>query len=63
MLSEDREEITEATKAAVQSEFTRIAKEYFETDDVALSLKHGKNGTDVAVTFRASRVKNFTTLK
>lgn len=63
LLSEDREEMNEATRAAALAEFSRVAREYFETQHVDMNMKRGKNGTDVNVTFRASRVKNFGTLK
>ncbi len=63
MLNDDKEDINEATRAAVLSEFTHIAKEYFDTDNVTLSIKKGKAATDVNVSFKATRVKNFTTLK
>lgn len=63
MLSEEREELNEATRAAAIADFTRIAEEYFEAKDLSLSLKKAKNGTDVTVSFRATRAKNFTTLK
>lgn len=63
MLTEDREEMNEATREAALADFTRVAKEYFETDGVAFNMKRLKNGTDVSVTFRAARVKNFTVLK
>lgn len=63
MLNEEREELNDATKAAAQADFKKVAREYFETDDVLLSMKRGKNGTDVTVSFRATRAKNFTTLK
>ena len=63
MLSDDREEMNDATKAAALADFTHIAKEYFETDNVAMNVKKGKSSTDVSVTFKATRVKNFTSLK
>ena len=63
MLTEDREEMNEATREAALADYTRVAKEYFETDGVAFNMKRLKNGTDVSVTFRAARVKNFTVLK
>lgn len=63
MLSEDREEMNEATRAAALAEFTRVAREYFDAGDVSFNMKRLKNGTDVSVTFHASRVKNFTVLK
>ena len=63
MLNDDKEEINEATRAAALSDFTRLAKEYFDTENVTLSIKKGKSATDVNVSFKASRVKNFATLK
>lgn len=63
IISEDREDINEATRAAAVADFERIAKEYFDTDGVTMTLKRLKNGTDVNIAFRASRVKNFTVLK
>lgn len=63
ILTEDREEMNEATREAATAEFTRVAREYFETDDVTMTMKRGKGGTDVTVSFRATRVKNFTILK
>lgn len=63
MLNVDREELNEPTRAAVIMEFTRVAREFFETQDIALNLKKLKNATEVTVSFRASRVKNFSTLK
>lgn len=63
MLNDDREEINDATRAAALADFTHIAREYFETENVLMNIKKGKATTDVAVTFKATRVKNFTTLK
>ena len=63
MLDDDKEEINDATRAAALSDFTHIAKEYFDTENVALNIKRGKSSTDVTVSFKATRVKNFTTLK
>ena len=63
ILIEDREELNEPTRCAALAEFSRGAREYFETDAVDMNLKRGKYGTDVNVTFRATRVKNFTVLK
>lgn len=63
MLGEDREEMNEATRAAAIADFTHVAQEYFETDGVTLSSKRGKKGTEVSVTFRASGVKNFMSIR
>ncbi len=63
MLEDDKEEINDATRAAVLADFTHIAKEYFDTENVNLNLKKGKSGTDVTVSFKATRVKNFASLR
>ncbi len=63
LITEDREEINDQTRAAVLLEFTHVAREYFDTDNVEMNFKRGKSGTDVSVSFRATRVKNFTVLK
>ena len=63
ILTDDREEINESTRAAALLEFTRVAREYFETEGVEMNLKRGKSGTDVNVVFKATRVKNFTVLR
>jgi len=60
----DKEEMNDATRAAAVGEFTRVAKEYFETDgDVEMSVKRNRNASEVTVNFRAVRVKNFTLVK
>lgn len=63
ILIEDREEMNEPTRNAALADFAKVAREYFETDGVDLNMKHGKNGTDVFISFRATRVKNFSVLK
>lgn len=63
MLDDDKEEINEATRAAALADFTHIAKEYFDTDHVNFNIKKGKSNIDVTLSFKASRVKNFATLK
>lgn len=63
ILTEDREEMNEPTRAAALAEFSRVAREYFETENIDMNMKRGKNGTDVLVSFRATRVKNFSILK
>ena len=64
MLAENRDDMNAATKEAARKEFVRVATEYFETDgDLNLQIAHAGSGYKVTVTFRALRVKNFTTLK
>lgn len=64
MLEQDKEEINEATKAAAVRDFSHVAAEYFETDgDASFQMKRTKGGYEVTFTFKAVRVKNFSTLK
>lgn len=64
MLDEDKEEINGETRAAAKKEFERIAAEFFEPEgETDFTVKRGKSGFEVTVSFRASRVKNFTSLK
>lgn len=60
----DKEEINEVTREAAVGEFSRVAKEYFETDgEVEMNVKRTKNVSEICVKFRAIRVKNFTLVK
>lgn len=64
MLAQNHETINSATEKAAVSEFTRVAKEYFETDgNLDFQVTRSGSGYRVTVGFRALRVKNFTTLK
>ncbi len=63
ILTEEKEEMNEPTRAAALAEFTRVAREYFEIGNVEMKMERGKSGTEVSVTFRATRMKNFTVLK
>ncbi len=63
MLNEEREELTDATRAAALADLTHVAQEYFEAENPSLQVKKGKNGSEVLFSFRAVRAKNFTTLK
>ena len=64
MLEADKEELNEESRAAALCDFTRVAKEYFETDgDLSLQAVRVKGGTEVKISFRATRVKNFSALK
>ena len=64
MLEQDKEDMNASTRAAAMGDFKRVAEEYFEAEGpVSLALGREKSGFTVSVTFRARRVKNFTTLK
>lgn len=63
ILCGDREDMNEATRAAALNDFTKVAKEYFDTGEINFDMKRGKSGTDVTLSFRATRIKNFTALK
>ena len=63
ILNEDREDLNEPTRAAAHLAFMRVAREFFDTENVEMNVTRGKSGTEVCVQFTASRVKNFTVLK
>lgn len=64
MLEADKEEMNAESRRAALADFTRVAREYFETDgELSMHLDRVKNGTAVTLSFRAVRVKNFTALK
>lgn len=64
ILHADKEEMNEVTREACIADFTRVAGEYFETDgDVTMNLHRGRTSTEVTLSFRAVRVKNFTMVK
>ena len=64
LLEGDKAEMNEASRRAAIADFKRVAEEYFETDGgFLLTTRQGKKGTEVVVTFRIARVKNFTVLK
>ena len=64
MLELDKEELNSASRAAALRDFTRVSNEYFETEgSPSLQVVRDKRGFFVQLTFRATRVKNFTVLK
>lgn len=63
MLASNRDDMNAATKEAAKREFSRVAGEYFETDgEPAFEIVRAGSGYKVMVSFRAVRIKNFTTL-
>ena len=59
-----KEDRNEVTREACVAEFSRVAAEYFETEgDVTMNVHRGRSSSEVTVTFRANRVKNFTMVK
>lgn len=64
LLAEDKETINSQTEAAARRDFSRVAKEYFETDgELLFKVEREKNAHRVQIGFSAVRVKNFTPLK
>ena len=64
ILHADKEEMNEVTREACVAEFSRVAAEYFETEgDVTMNVHRGRSSSEVTVTVRANRVKNFTMVK
>ena len=64
ILHADKEEMNEVTREACIAEFSRVAVEYFETEgEVAMEIRRGRSSSEVSITFRANRVKNFTIVK
>ena len=63
LLHRDKAVITDAVEAAAVREFARIAAEFFELDgDITFSMREEKGKSFVSISFRITRVKNFTTL-
>ncbi len=64
MLEQDKEDMNDESRSAAVRDFGRVAREYFDVDGgVALTVGRDKAGFTVSVSFRADRVKNFTTLR
>ncbi len=63
LLRRDKALISEECEAAAVRDFAHVAQEYFDLDGrVSFSLREEKNGAFVTLTFRITRVKNFTVL-
>lgn len=63
LLHRDKALISEQCEAAAVRDFAHVAQEYFDLDGrVSFSLREEKNGAFVTLTFRITRVKNFTVL-
>lgn len=64
VLEQDKEEMNEPTREAAKRDFSQLAEEYFEKEgDCKLEVKRAKGGYEVNLSFRAVRIKNFTSLK
>ncbi len=64
MLEQDKEDMNEASRGAALEGFLHVAEEYFDVEgQPSFSVKKGKGGYEVDLSFRATRVKNFTVLK
>ena len=63
LLRRDKAVISEECEAAAVRDFAHVAQEYFDLDGrVSFSLRGEKGGRAVTLTFRITRVKNFTVL-
>ncbi len=63
LLRRDKAIISDEVEAAAVRDFARVAQEYFDLDGrVSFSLREEKDGGVVTMTFRITRVKNFTVL-
>ncbi len=63
MLEGDKEELSPRMRQAAIADFKRVAEEYFETDGgFRLETEKSGRGTEVRLTFRIVRAKNFTSL-
>lgn len=63
LLRRDKAVISEECEAAAVRDFAHVAQEYFDLDGrVSFSLREEKVGSVVTLTFRITRVKNFTVL-
>ena len=62
MLDRDKEEMNEASRNAALSDFLRVGNEYFDAEPGAkLTIKRVKGVYEINFSFRAYRVKNFST--
>ena len=63
LLRRDKAIISDEVEAAAVRDFARVAQEYFDLDGrVSFSLREEKDGGVVTMTFRITRVKNFSVL-
>ncbi|MGN0822614.1 MAG: hypothetical protein ACI4NG_02465 [Candidatus Gallimonas sp.] len=64
MLEADKEDMNDACRRAAARDLERVAEEYFEREGAAsLTTERDGKGLKVTFSFRAVRVKNFTSLK
>ena len=64
LLRRDKAVIGEECEEAAVRDFAHVAEEYFELDgEMGFSVREDRGKTLVTVSFRVSRVKNFTRLR
>ncbi len=64
LLRRDKAVISEECEEAAVRDFAHVAEEYFELDgEMGFSVREDRGKTLVTVSFRVSRVKNFTRLR
>ena len=64
LLRRDKAVISEECEEAAVRDFAHVAEEYFERDgEMGFSVREDRGKTLVTVSFRVTRVKNFTRLR
>ena len=64
LLRRDKAVISEECEEAAVRDFAHVAEEYFELDgEMGFSVREDRRKTLVTVSFRVTRVKNFTRLR
>lgn len=64
LLRRDKAVISEECEEAAVRDFAHVADEYFELDgEMGFSVREDRGKTLVTVSFRVTRVKNFTRLR
>lgn len=64
MLEQDKEGLNRESRAQALRDFCRVAREYFDLDgEPVFTVEKERHGFSVALSFKASRVKNFTVVK
>ncbi len=64
LLRRDKAVISEECEEAAVRDFAHVAEEYFELDgEMGFSVREDRGKTLVTVSFRVTRVKNFTRLR
>ncbi len=64
ILEADKEDVNEKSRKMALADFLRVANEYFEVEGgLDFHTERSKNGVEVSLRFRATRVKNCISLE